>query len=109
MLCERRPAIACTVPGWGGSHSDSRPRSSSRHSHPEPSDKPGAVQWQVTDLLKQHAPTAHIPVVAVTANTQNFYRGRAEAMGCDAFLEKPCPPTLLLEMIERLLDPDYRL
>jgi two-component system cell cycle response regulator DivK len=59
--------------------------------------------WHVTGLLKQHAPTAHIPVIAITANTQNFYRGRAEALGCSAFLEKPCSPALLLETIERLL------
>lgn len=59
--------------------------------------------WEVTELLKQHASTAHIPVIAVTANTQKFYRGRAEALGCDAFLEKPCPPALLLEAVQRLL------
>jgi CheY-like chemotaxis protein len=42
-------------------------------------------------------------VVAVTVNVQDFYRGRAEAVGCDSFLDKPCPPDVLLQAIQRLL------
>jgi two-component system, cell cycle response regulator DivK len=64
---------------------------------------PAVDGWQATELLKQHASTAHLPVIAITANAQDFYRGRAEAAGCDLVLEKPCPPDVLLEAIHRLL------
>lgn len=60
--------------------------------------------WQVMELLKQDPSTAHLPVIAMTAYVQNFYRGRADAVGCDIFLEKPCPPDVLVQSIQRLLD-----
>ena len=42
----------------------------------------------------------------MTAYTHAFYRGRAEVAGCDLFLEKPCPPEVLLDAIQRLLPAD---
>lgn len=66
---------------------------------------PALDGWQATELLKQDPATAHIPIIAMTAHTQNFYRGRAEIAGCDVFLEKPCPPDVLLSAIQRLLAP----
>lgn len=59
--------------------------------------------WQATELLKQDSTTAHIPVIAVTTHVQDFYRGRAQAVGCDSLLAKPCPPAVLLEEIRRLI------
>lgn len=59
--------------------------------------------WQTTELLKQDSATAHIPVIAVTTHVQNFYRGRAQAVGCDSLLAKPCPPAVLVEEIRRLI------
>ena len=59
--------------------------------------------WQATELLKEDPVTAHIPVIAVTTHAQDFYRGRAEMVGCDSFLGKPCPPATLLEEVRRLI------
>lgn len=59
--------------------------------------------WQATELVKQHPATTHIPVIAVTAYAQSFYRGRAELVGCDVFPEKPCPPDVLLRAVQRFL------
>lgn len=59
--------------------------------------------WRATEILKSDPATAHIPVVAVTVHVQDFYRGRAAAVGCDSFLDKPCPPHVLLQAIQRLL------
>lgn len=58
---------------------------------------------QATELIKQHAPTAHIPVIAITAHIRSFYRDGPEIAGCDAFFTKPCPPDVLLGAIRRLI------
>ena len=60
--------------------------------------------WQATETLKSDPATAAIPVIAITVHAQDFYRGRAQAAGCDSFLAKPCSPTRLLGEITRVLD-----
>jgi CheY-like chemotaxis protein len=57
--------------------------------------------WSATEALKRSPDTAAIPVVAVTVHVQETYRSRCAAVGCDSFLEKPCPPGRLLDEIER--------
>ncbi len=59
--------------------------------------------WTATEALKADPATGHIPVVAVTVHVQDFDRGRAELVGCDAFLKKPCSPTRLVGAITRIL------
>jgi two-component system, cell cycle response regulator DivK len=59
--------------------------------------------WRATDALKSNPLTAHIPVVAVSIHVQEFYRGRAAAVGCHSFLEKPCSPAVLVDEIRRIL------
>jgi two-component system cell cycle response regulator DivK len=58
--------------------------------------------------LKQHAQTAGIPVVALTAHTTTEDRQRAREAGCAGFLGKPCDPDLLLTEVRRLLRPRRR-
>lgn len=59
--------------------------------------------WMATEAIKRDPATSHIPVVAVTVHAQDFYRGRAQVVGCDSFLDKPCSPTRLLGEITRIL------
>lgn len=64
---------------------------------------PGVDGWTATETLRTDPATGHIPVVAVTVHVQDFYRGRAELVGCTSFLEKPCIPSLLVGEIRRVL------
>jgi two-component system cell cycle response regulator DivK len=59
--------------------------------------------WRATEVLKRDPRTAQIPVLAVTVHVQDFYRGRAQTVGCDSFLPKPCSPTRLVGEIVRVL------
>ena len=59
--------------------------------------------WTATAALKADPATAGIPVVAVTVHVQDFYRGRAELVGCHSFLDKPCSPSRLMGEISRIL------
>jgi CheY-like chemotaxis protein len=60
--------------------------------------------WAATEALKSDPETSHIPVVAVTVHVQDFYRGRAQMVGCDSFLDKPCSPARLVGEVSRILD-----
>jgi two-component system, cell cycle response regulator DivK len=64
--------------------------------------------FAATRELKQHAQTAGIPVVALTAHTTTEDRRRASEAGCAGFLGKPCDPELLLTEVRRLLRPHRR-
>lgn len=64
--------------------------------------------WAATEALRSDPVTAHIPVVAVTVHVQDFYRGRAELVGCASFLDKPCSPTQLVGEIRRILQQQSR-
>lgn len=66
---------------------------------------PAMDGFEATEMLKRDAATAHIPVIAITAYSHDFYRGRAEAVGCDLFMSKPCSPDQLLTAIRRLMQP----
>ena len=59
--------------------------------------------FAATRELKQHASTATIPVVVLTAHTTTEDRRRASEAGCEGFLGKPCDPDLLLTEVRRLL------
>lgn len=59
--------------------------------------------WTATEALKRDPATRRIPVIAVTVHVENFYRGRAQLVGCDGFLDKPCSPSRLLGEITRIL------
>jgi CheY-like chemotaxis protein len=59
--------------------------------------------WTAVQLLKADARTAHIPVLAVTANALREAEQRALAVGCDAFLIKPFRLAALLTVLDSLL------
>jgi CheY-like chemotaxis protein len=60
--------------------------------------------WRATRLLKAAPQTAHVPVVALTAlGPCDDAPERAKAVGCDAFLCKPCEPDHLLDSIRKVL------
>ena len=58
---------------------------------------------QATEVLKGDPATRGIPVVAMSVHVQEFYRGRASAVGCESFLDKPCDPKRLVGEITRVL------
>jgi len=58
---------------------------------------------EATRRLKAGERTRHIPVVAVTAHSQEEFRSRAHAAGCDGFLVKPVAPTLVAKEVARLI------
>jgi len=58
-----------------------------------------------TTLLRQDARTADIPVIACTGFVKQDGEDRAEDAGCDAYLEKPCEPSRMVEEVERFIGP----
>ena len=66
---------------------------------------PGMDGWTVTERLKHDPDTADIPVIIVTAHAFPEDVARAERVGSDGFLTKPCEPRRVLEEVVRLLEP----
>lgn len=56
-----------------------------------------------TRAIKADPETAHVPVIALTAHSQQGYLESARAAGCDAFVSKPCMPDQLVEHVRRVL------
>ena len=56
---------------------------------------------EVIRRLRQQEPTKGIPVVAVTGQALADFPEQAEAAGCNAVLEKPCPPDALVQTMNR--------
>jgi CheY-like chemotaxis protein len=59
--------------------------------------------WTASKRLKGTPSTAHIPIIALSGLPTS--REEARAIGCDAFLAKPCLPALLWWEIRALLRP----
>ena len=59
--------------------------------------------WEAIRLLHQSSWTSMIPVIAVSAIADG--RDAAFAVGCDAYLTKPCTPQVLWAQIQALLTP----
>lgn len=59
--------------------------------------------WEATRRLKADPATRDIPVVALTAHALPADRAKAEEVGCDAYLAKPCPPQDVANTVSRLL------
>ena len=59
--------------------------------------------WAVTSRLKADPDTRHIPVIVVTAYAFPEDRTRADAIGCEGFLTKPCEPSRVLAEMQRLV------
>jgi two-component system, cell cycle response regulator DivK len=59
--------------------------------------------WEATRQLKQDQRTRAIPVVVLTGHALEGHSKDAKAVGCDAFLAKPCLPDQLVAEIRRVL------
>jgi len=60
--------------------------------------------WEVFRRLRAHEPTAHIPVIVVTAKSQNIDRVLGLHIAkVDDYITKPFTPRELLEAVERVL------
>jgi two-component system, cell cycle response regulator DivK len=64
---------------------------------------PGLTGWEAVEKIRSHASTAEIPIIAFSGYAEATDRQRAEDLGCDAFLAKPCPPAKLAAAIGRVL------
>ena len=59
--------------------------------------------YEVTNSLKENEHTAHIPVIAMTANVMKRDRESVFEAGCDGYIAKPIDIDELPEQIENFL------
>ncbi|HEX9926806.1 MAG TPA: response regulator [Anaerolineae bacterium] len=59
--------------------------------------------YEVTNALKNRAETAHIPVIAMTANVMKKDQENVFEAGCDGYISKPIDIDELPEQIENFL------
>jgi CheY-like chemotaxis protein len=64
---------------------------------------PAMDGWQVSQLLKTHDATRHIPVIVLTAHALVSDRAKAHEMGCSDYETKPIEFARLRQKIENLL------
>lgn len=65
---------------------------------------PGIDGIELTDRIKSNPKTNHIPIVLLTALTDNKYQIDSMHKGADSFLTKPVDEKLLLARIENILN-----
>ncbi|HSJ23881.1 MAG TPA: response regulator [Longimicrobiales bacterium] len=58
-----------------------------------------------TTVLREDPLTAHIPIIACTGFVREDGLDEAEDAGCDAYLEKPCEPSRVVEEVARFIGP----
>lgn len=59
--------------------------------------------YEITDTLKKYQETAHIPIIAMTANVMKKDRENIIQAGCDGFISKPIDIDELPGQIENYL------
>jgi two-component system, cell cycle response regulator DivK len=59
--------------------------------------------WEATKKIKLSPYTAHIPIIALTAQSSALDRQRSLAAGCDEYVAKPVQFATLLHLMESLL------
>ncbi|KJF41730.1 hypothetical protein LH29_23655 [Draconibacterium sediminis] len=64
---------------------------------------PGIDGIELTDRIKSNQKTNHIPIILLTALTENKYQIDSMHKGADAFLTKPVDEKLLIARIENIL------
>jgi DNA-binding response OmpR family regulator len=65
---------------------------------------PGLSGYDVGRRLRQEPAFARVPIVFLTARSQDDDRAEGEAIGGTEFITKPFDPALLVEMIRRRLE-----
>jgi two-component system cell cycle response regulator DivK len=58
---------------------------------------------EASEMLKRDPETAHIPILAISAQTLVRQQEQMRAV-CDGFLSKPCNPHQILEEVQKLVD-----
>jgi CheY-like chemotaxis protein len=61
-----------------------------------------------TTLLRQDPRTAAIPIIACTGYVREDGADQAEDAGVNAYLEKPCEPSRIVEEVERFIGKPLR-
>ena len=64
---------------------------------------PGLDGWEATRRLKNQPETKHIPIIVLTAHTEEKSREKAFAAGCDDYDTKPIDFGGLVRKIQSLL------
>ncbi|HEX8245349.1 MAG TPA: response regulator [Longimicrobium sp.] len=59
--------------------------------------------WEATRILKSEPDTSHIPIIALTAHALATDRQRAQEVGCDGYLAKPCEPRRVVAEVQRFI------
>ena len=59
--------------------------------------------YEITDTLKNNQSTAHIPVIAMTANVMKKDREHVFRAGCDGFISKPIDIDELPALVENFI------
>jgi CheY-like chemotaxis protein len=59
--------------------------------------------WEATRILKSDAGTSDIPIIALTAHALATDRAKAQEVGCDGYLAKPCEPRRVVAEVERFI------
>ncbi len=67
---------------------------------------PGIDGIEATAAIKQRPDTAGIPIVALSARSEETWKERALDAGMTDYLSKPAPPAAIKETIEKLLNED---
>jgi DNA-binding response OmpR family regulator len=65
---------------------------------------PGMTGWDVARQLRADAATAHIPIVFLSARTQEEDRRMGQELGVAEYVSKPFDPGDLVDTIRRLAD-----
>jgi DNA-binding response OmpR family regulator len=68
---------------------------------------PGVDGWEVLKRVRNNPETEEMPVILVTAKTQDSDVIRGWELGADEYVIKPFNPLLLVEVIKMVLDRSY--
>jgi len=68
---------------------------------------PGVDGWEVLKRIRGNNDTEEMPVILVTAKTQDSDVIRGWELGADEYVIKPFNPLLLVEVIKMVLDRSY--
>jgi len=68
---------------------------------------PGVDGWEVLKRIRGNPETQEMPVILVTAKTQDSDVIRGWELGADEYVIKPFNPLLLVEVIKMVLDRSY--
>ncbi len=67
---------------------------------------PGIDGVQAAAAIKQHPDTAGIPIVALSARSEERWKEKALEAGITMYLSKPAPPAAIKEAIEKFITQD---